>query len=303
MAGSVCQYCSMSLPDRSARLPAETKVDSPRPRLRAAARIAMPSAPDCAKNPIRPRPGRSGARVALSRTSAAVLATPSALGPITRMPCARAAVTRRRSASTPSGPVSANPALTTTSVVTPLAKQEPEDVVDAGRGHRDHREIDLVRDVGDRGVRAHAAHGARLRVDRVDRAGEVAPQQVGQDRVADLRRVGGRADHRDRRRVQRVVHAARLGPLLAGVAHGERALGGVDVELEVQHAVGERPADLVAGVAEHPHHRAVLHEHLGLEAAQPVLPCGGGEVLEEDRAQPPALVGVARDERHLGRLD
>ena len=60
VAGSVCQYCSMSLPDRSARLPAETKVDSPRPRLRAAARIAMPSAPDCAKNPIRPRPGRSG---------------------------------------------------------------------------------------------------------------------------------------------------------------------------------------------------------------------------------------------------
>ena len=60
----------------------------------------------------RPRPGRSGARVALSRTSAAVLATPSALGPITRMPCARASVTSRRSASTPSGPASANPALT-----------------------------------------------------------------------------------------------------------------------------------------------------------------------------------------------
>ena len=37
VAGSVCQYCSTSLPDRSARLPAETKVDRPSPRPAAAA--------------------------------------------------------------------------------------------------------------------------------------------------------------------------------------------------------------------------------------------------------------------------
>ena len=34
VAGSVSQYCSRSLPETSARLPAETKVDSPRPRPR-----------------------------------------------------------------------------------------------------------------------------------------------------------------------------------------------------------------------------------------------------------------------------
>ena len=60
VAGSVSQYCSRSLPDTSARLPAETNVDRPSPRWRAAARIAMPSAPDWQKNPTRPRPGSVG---------------------------------------------------------------------------------------------------------------------------------------------------------------------------------------------------------------------------------------------------
>ena len=39
MSGSVSQYCMRSLPDRSARLPAETNDDSPRLRSAAAARI------------------------------------------------------------------------------------------------------------------------------------------------------------------------------------------------------------------------------------------------------------------------
>ncbi len=122
--GSVCQYCSRSLPETSARLPAETKVDSPSPRSLAAARIAMPSAPDWAKKPARPRPGTSGARVALSRTAGSVFATPRAFGPITRMPCALASVTSRRWAAVPSRPTSAKPELSTSSAATPFARQE-----------------------------------------------------------------------------------------------------------------------------------------------------------------------------------
>ena len=102
--------------------------------------------------------------------------------------------------------------------------------------------------------------------------------------------------------MQQVVHAAGLGALLAGVAHGHRLLGGVDVELEVQHAVLERPADLVAGLPEHPDHGVVLGEHLGLEPAQAVLPGRGGQVFQQDRAEPAALVVVPRDERDLGRV-
>ena len=129
MAGSVCQYCSMSLPERSARLPAETNVENPRPRSVAAESNAMPRAPDWLKNPTRPWPGRSGASVALSRTCGSVFATPSAFGPTTRIPCARASSASRRRAPTPSVPApsapgAAYPELRTTSARTPLARQE-----------------------------------------------------------------------------------------------------------------------------------------------------------------------------------
>ena len=123
VAGSVAQYWSRSLPLTSARLPAETKVDSPRLRLRARSSRATPSEPDWAKKPTRPRPGIIGARLALSRTSGSVLTIPRQLGPTTRMPEARAAATSCRSAARPSGPVSPNPPETTTSPRTRLRRQ------------------------------------------------------------------------------------------------------------------------------------------------------------------------------------
>ncbi len=83
----------------------------------------MPSAPDWQKNPVRPLAGSAGASVALSRTAGSVLSTPSAFGPTTRMPWARASATIRRSALRPSGPVSPNPEVTTTSALTCLARQ------------------------------------------------------------------------------------------------------------------------------------------------------------------------------------
>jgi hypothetical protein len=62
--------------------------------------------------------------VAFSRTDAAVLATPSAFGPTTRIPWARASDTSLRSATTPPSPASANPELTTTSARTPFSRHE-----------------------------------------------------------------------------------------------------------------------------------------------------------------------------------
>ena len=86
MASSSSQYCSRSLPETSARLPALTKVDRPSPRPRTFSRIAVPRAPDWQKNPARPRGGITGASEALSETSEAVLITPRQLGPISRSP-------------------------------------------------------------------------------------------------------------------------------------------------------------------------------------------------------------------------
>jgi hypothetical protein len=119
---SVAQYWSRSLPLTSARLPAETKLDRPMLRLRARSSSAEPSAPDCAKKPTRPWPGMRGARLAFNRTAGSVLTMPRQLGPTTRMPEARAAVTSCRSRTRPSGPDSPKPPEITTSPWTRLRR-------------------------------------------------------------------------------------------------------------------------------------------------------------------------------------
>ena len=68
------------MPETSARLPAETKVDRPSPRSRTFSRIAEPSAPDWQKKPARPRGGITGDSEALSATSGAVLMMPRRWG-------------------------------------------------------------------------------------------------------------------------------------------------------------------------------------------------------------------------------
>src|SRR6185312_324274 len=121
---SDCQYWSRSLPETSARFPAETNEDRPSPRPAASARIAMPSAPDWQKNPTRPGGGTTGARVPLSRTARLVLTSPRQLGPITRIPFALARATMCRWAEAPDSSASANPAVITTNPCTPLARQD-----------------------------------------------------------------------------------------------------------------------------------------------------------------------------------
>ena len=201
------------------------------------------------------------------------------------------------------GPGVGEPAAEHDQCLDPLGQAGGRDAAHAGRWDGDHGEVHVAGDVGDRGIRVDTTDGAGLGVDRVDRAGEVAPQQVQQHRVADLGGVGGGADHRDRPWVQHVVHAAGLGALLAGASDLHGALGGVDVELQMQYPVGDLAADLEARVAEHPHHLGVLGQDLGLEPAHPTLTAGRGEVLEQDRAQPAVLVIVADDEGGLRRAD
>ena len=86
MESSSSQYCRRSLPETSARLPALTKVESPRPRLLTFSRIAEPRAPDWQKNPARPRAGFSDDSDALRLTSGSVLTMPRQFGPMTRSP-------------------------------------------------------------------------------------------------------------------------------------------------------------------------------------------------------------------------
>ncbi len=109
------------MPETSARLPADTKVEMPMPRWATRWSSAVPSAPDWLKKPTRPRPGRWAARVAFRRTAGSVLAMPRQLGPTTRKPYARAMRTRSSWRARPSGPVSPKPDETTTRPFTPFS--------------------------------------------------------------------------------------------------------------------------------------------------------------------------------------
>ena len=66
-----------------------------------------------------PAGGKTGLKVAFSRTAGSVLSTPMQFGPTRRIPAARARSRRRRSTARPSAPVSAKPAVITTTPRTP----------------------------------------------------------------------------------------------------------------------------------------------------------------------------------------
>ena len=110
----------------------------------------------------------------------------------------------------------------------------------------------------------------------------------------------GCADDRHPDRVEQALDRSGLAAVLAGGAHGEDLLGGLEVEGEVEHPVLHPLADHVARLTEGPQHPAVVGQDLGHEPAHARLPGRRSEVLEQHGAQPPALVVVTHHERHLG---
>ena len=95
MAGSDSQYCSMSLPDTSARLPADTNVETPEPAARGLGQQRDAQRAGLGEEPGAAERRSTGASEAFSRTAGSVLTTPRQFGPTTRMPCARDSATRR----------------------------------------------------------------------------------------------------------------------------------------------------------------------------------------------------------------
>ena len=265
----------------------------------------MPSAPDWEKNPARPSGGSTGASEALSRTAGSVLTTPRQFGPTTRMPCARDSATSSRCAARPcarsSGlPRSPKPPVITTIPRACAAAQSSTTSRDRFDGHSHDRQVHAAGDVADPGMPGDPGDGMGTAVDRVGRPREPRTDQVAEQGVADLVRVVARAHDGDGPRAEQALDRARLGMLLA-LAHdrlGHRGL--VDGELQRHLAVLLRAGDLVTGVAEHAHHPGVLGEHDRMEPLDAALARRGSEMLEQDRADPAALVGVRDDERHLG---
>ena len=173
------------------------------------------------------------------------------------------------------------------------------DVLDRVGGDGHDRDVHVARDVVDRGVRRHAGHRVGRRVHGVHATGEVAHDEVADERLADGVLPTARADHGDRARVQEPLDRRRLGAVLAGDHHADRRVGRVDRELQGHDAVGVPAADPVAGVAERRDHLLVVGQHLGDEPLDAALAAGLGEVLEQQLGDPTTLVTVLHEERDL----
>ena len=112
--------------------------------------------------------------------------------------------------------------------------------------------------------------------------------------------LAARTDDRDRAWLEQPSDRGRLGPVLAGVGHGQRVLGRLEVERQPRDTVVELVVDDVAGLLEHPQHLVVGGQDVGHEPRDASLPGRRRDVLEEDRADAAPLVGVLDVERHLG---
>jgi hypothetical protein len=88
------------------------------------------------------------------------------------------------------------------------------------------------------------------------------------------------------------------GHLLGGVGRGE-------VEGHPDHPVGETALRGVADLFEYGHHLLVGGQHVGDEPGDPLFPGGRGQMFQQYRGDPPALVRVLDEEGHLrlSRLD
>ncbi len=123
VSGSSSQYSSRSLPDTSALLPTLTKPERPICRSAASRRMAMPSAPLCDDSATWPAGGNTGENDAFNRTPGVMFSRPMQLGPTMRIPCPRTFSTSASCSARPPAPISAKPAVMTTSDLTPAAAQ------------------------------------------------------------------------------------------------------------------------------------------------------------------------------------
>ncbi len=121
-------------------------------------------------------------------------------------------------------------------------------------------------------------------------------QQVSEEGVADRPRPRRRPDHRNGPGKEQRQNRRGDRPLFTEFRCGPRSLGVCNREVDGVHTVLDRPTQLVAGVAEDPHHLHVLWKYERPEPLDAVLTPIRGEELEELGADPSALLVVGDGE-------
>ena len=247
---SSSQYCSRSLPDTSARLPALTNVRQPEPavvdllqdRRPERTGLAEEPGPAARRHQRRERRVDRHRRVGVDDAQRVRPDQPQAVGPgqpdqlALPLPALLAGLGEARGDH--HQPVHA------------LGGAVEHDVGHRLGRHRDDRHVDVVVDLVDRLVRRQPGHGGGAGVHRVDPAGEVAGHQVAHQGLPDRVLAAAGADDRDRPRVEEPVDGRRLGLVLAALHPPDRGVGRVDRELQLQHPLVVLADHPVAGVAE-----------------------------------------------------
>ncbi len=202
------------MPETSARLPALTNVESPRPRFLTFSRMAEPRAPDWQKNPARPRGGRTARQGGVER--------PARVG----VDDAQAVRADQAQSVGPGQPDQATLALPALLAGLGEARGDHHQPVDALGGAVEHhvldgvggdghdRQVDVAGDVAHGGVRRQARHRLGDLVDGVHPTGEVAHDQVAHQRLADRVLTAAGPDHGHRLRVEEPLDRGSLGAVL-----------------------------------------------------------------------------------------
>ena len=174
-----------------------------------------------------------------------------------------------------------------------------------GRRHAHHGEVDLVGDVEHRRIRPDAGHGCRLGVHGMDGAAERTAgrpgEQVAQDPVADAARRPAGADDRHRSGLEQPGDRLALGTCGPGRPWPAAAssLGSMSSVTSMTPSANSLDTSNPAW-REHPDHAPVAGQDVGLEPADAHLTGEGGEVLEHQRGDAPAVVLVVGEEGDLG---
>ena len=162
------------------------------------------------------------------------------------------------------------------------------------RGGWDHHQGHVHRagHLADVGVAAHPTNLGGGRVYCVHRAGEPTVDDVLEHPCADRLGVAACTDDNDRARLQKRTQTGGLRAVFTGLHHRQRTVGGVKVEGQLDHSAVEVVAHCVTRFTEHRDHLGVLRKDVCDEPGDTPLTRRSGKMFQQDRSDPPALMGV-----------
>ena len=266
----------------------------------AESRIARARAPDCDENATFPRAGMSGPNWPSRLTAGSVLSNPMQFGPTIRIPAERTNASSSSSSSIPAPPTSENPAVITTSALTPFSMHSSTLRITNLAGTTMNARSTLPgtsriegyaatdRTTGDFGLTGYTGP-LKFPLTRLlnRRPPMVSGSRLAPTTATDCGAISGIIDFTAARR----SHSSRTAAV-SSVSSVGRVI--------VKSPSSAVAFDAVARRAEHAHHHVVVGEQVRPEPFDPLCSCVVREPVEEERAEALLLVLVTHGEGGIG---